>query len=215
MAEYVIGDIHGEIDQLKTIVDKINYDPNQDKLIFLGDYIDRGADSYKVYRYIKELDNGENIFLRGNHEEMMVDAVLNDNNIDLWYHNGGQATERTFPNRSELKEAAQFFNSLPYYHSNQNYIFVHAGIRPDRKLEEQTEHDLVWIRYQFLGAKAADFKEKRTVVAGHTPVPEVKFEENKILMDTGAGKGGILSAINLETKKVYSSAEKNPIASIL
>jgi serine/threonine protein phosphatase 1 len=215
MAEYVIGDIHGEIDQLKIIIDKINYDPNQDKLIFLGDYIDRGADSYKVYRYIKELDNGENIFLRGNHEEMMVDAVLNDNNIELWYHNGGQATERTFPNRSELKEAAQFFNSLPYYHSNQNYIFVHAGIRPDRKLEEQTEHDLVWIRYQFLGAEASDFKEERTVIAGHTPVPEVKFEENKILMDTGAGKGGILSAINLETKKVYSSAEKNPIASIL
>jgi len=215
MAEYVIGDIHGEIDQLKTIIDKINYKPKEDKLIFLGDYIDRGADSYKVYRYIKELDNGDNIFLRGNHEEMMIDAVLNDNNIDLWYHNGGQATERSFPNRSELKEAARFFNSLPYYHSSQDYIFVHAGIRPDRKLKEQTEHDLVWIRYQFLGAKARDFQEKRTVVAGHTPVPKVKFEENKILMDTGAGKGGILSAINLETKKVYSSAEKNPIASIL
>jgi len=215
MAEYVIGDIHGEIDQLKTIIDKINYNPKEDKLIFLGDYIDRGADSYKVYRYIKELDNGDNIFLRGNHEEMMIDAVLNDNNIDLWYHNGGQATERSFPNRSELKEAARFFNLLPYYHSSQDYIFVHAGIRPDRKLKEQTEHDLVWIRYQFLGAKAGDFKEKRTVVAGHTPVPKVKFEENKILMDTGAGKGGILSAINLETKKVYTSAEKNPIASIL
>lgn len=215
MAEYVIGDIHGEIAQLKTIIDKINYDPDQDKLIFLGDYIDRGADSYQVYRYIKELDNGKNIFLRGNHEEMMIDAVLNDNNIELWYHNGGQATERSFPNHSELKEAARFFNSLPYYHSNQNYIFVHAGIRPNRKLKDQTEHDLVWIRYQFLGAEAGDFKEAKTVVAGHTPVPKVKFEENKILMDTGAGKGGILSAINLETKKVYSSAEKNPIASIL
>jgi serine/threonine protein phosphatase 1 len=215
MAEYVIGDIHGEIDQLKTIIDKINYKPKEDKLIFLGDYIDRGADSYQVYRYIKELDNGENILLRGNHEEMMIDAVLNDNNIQLWYHNGGQATESSFPNRSELEKAAQFFNSLPYYHSSQDYIFVHAGIRPNRKLKEQTEHDLVWIRYQFLGAKAKDFKEKRTVVAGHTPVPEVKFEENKILMDTGAGKGGILSAIDLETKKVYSSAEKNPIASIL
>ena len=215
MAEYVIGDIHGEIDQLKTIIDKINYNPKQDKLIFLGDYIDRGADSYQVYRYIKELDNGENIFLRGNHEEMMIDAVLNDNNIELWYHNGGQATENNFPNRSELERAAQFFNSLPYYHSSQNYIFVHAGIRPDRKLKEQTEHDLVWIRYQFLGAEASDFKEEKTVVAGHTPVPEVKFEENKILMDTGAGKGGILSAINLKSKKVYSSAEKNPIASIL
>jgi serine/threonine protein phosphatase 1 len=215
MAEYVIGDIHGEIDQLKTIIDKINYNPKEDKLIFLGDYIDRGADSYQVYRYIKELDNGENILLRGNHEEMMIDAVLNDNNIQLWYHNGGQATESSFPNRSELEKAAQFFNSLPYYHSSQDYIFVHAGIRPNRKLKEQTEHDLVWIRYQFLGAKAKDFKEKRTVVAGHTPVPEVKFEENKILMDTGAGKGGILSAIDLETKKVYSSAEKNPIASIL
>ncbi|RCW54885.1 hypothetical protein [Halanaerobium sp. ST460_2HS_T2] len=82
-------------------------------------------------------------------------------------------------------------------------------------MTEQSEHDLVWIRYKFLEAEAENFKEKRTIVAGHTPVAEVKFQGNKILMDTGAGKGGILSAINLKTKKVYTSAEKNPIASLL
>lgn len=215
MAEYVIGDIHGEIDELKIIIDKINYDPAQDKLIFVGDYVDRGADSYQVYNYIRELDNGKNIFLRGNHEEMMIDAVLNKNEIQLWYHNGGQKTERSFPNNSELKAAAQFFDSLPYYHANQDYIFVHAGINPSKSLEEQTEHDLVWIRQPFLGAKNKDFKEDRTVVAGHTPVAEVRFGDNKILVDTGAGKGGILSAVNLKTKEVYSSSDKNPIASLL
>ena len=214
MTEYVIGDIHGEIDQLKTIIDKINYNPEADKLIFLGDYIDRGADSYQVYRYIKELDNGENIFLRGNHEEMMIDAVLNDNNIDLWYHNGGQATERSFPNQTELKKAAHFFDTLPYHYSNDDFIFVHAGINPAKSLEEQTKHDLVWIRQPFLGALEEDFIEERTIVAGHTPVAEVRFGDNKILVDTGAGKGGILSAVNLETKKVYTSADKNPIASL-
>lgn len=214
MAEYVIGDIHGEIEQLKTIIDKINYDPQKDKLIFLGDYIDRGADSYKVYRYIKELDNGDNIFLRGNHEEMMIDAVLNKNKIELWYHNGGQATESSFPNYSDLKQAAQFFDTLPYYHSNDNYIFVHAGINPAKSLEEQTKHDLVWIRQPFLGALEEDFIEERTIVAGHTPVAEVRFGDNKILVDTGAGKGGILSAVDLKTKNVYTSADKNPIASL-
>lgn len=215
MAEYVIGDIHGEINELKTIVDKINYEPAQDKLIFVGDYVDRGTNSYQVYKYIRELDNGKNIFLRGNHEEMMIDAVLNENKIDLWYHNGGQKTESSFPNRSDLKAAAHFFDTLPYYHVNQDYIFVHAGINPSKSLEEQTEHDLVWIRQQFLGAKTKDFKENRTVVAGHSPVAEVKFGENKILVDTGAGKGGILSAVNLETKEVYSTSDNNPIASLL
>ena len=215
MAEYVIGDIHGEIDQLETIIDKIDYKPDQDKLIFVGDYIDRGADSYQVYKYIKDLDNGKNIFLKGNHEEMMVDAVLNEAKIDLWYHNGGQATEASFPNHSVLKEAAKFFDSLPYYYTTSDYIFVHAGIDPAKSLAEQTEHDLVWIRQQFLAARAEDFKEKRTVVAGHTPVAEVRFGNNKILIDTGAGKGGILSAINLESKKVYSTSDKNPIASLL
>lgn len=215
MADYVIGDIHGEIEQLKTIIEKISYDPAADKLIFLGDYVDRGADSYQVYKYIRELDNGKNIFLRGNHEEMMIDAVLNDNKIKLWYHNGGRETERSFPNERELEKAAHFFDSLPYYNANQDYIFVHGGIQPDKSLDQQTEHDLVWIRQAFLAAKAEDFKENRTVVAGHTPVAEVRFEDNKILMDTGAGKGGILSAMDLNTKKVYKSRDKNPIASLL
>jgi len=215
MAEYVIGDIHGEINKLKTIIDKINYEPAQDKLIFVGDYVDRGTNSYQVYKYIRELDNGKNIFLRGNHEEMMIDAVLNENKIDLWYHNGGQKTESSFSSRSELKAAAHFFDTLPYYHVNQDYIFVHAGINPSKSLEEQTEHDLVWIRQQFLGAKTKDFKENRTVVAGHTPVAEVKFGENKILVDTGAGKGGILSAVDLKTKEVFSTSDTNPIASLL
>jgi serine/threonine protein phosphatase 1 len=215
MAEYVIGDIHGEIDELKNILYKIDYKPTQDRLIFVGDYIDRGANSYQVYKYIRDLDDGKNIFLRGNHEEMMIDAVLNEAKIDLWYHNGGQATETSFPNHSALKEAARFFDSLPYYHSNSEYIFVHAGIDPAKSLEEQTEHDLVWIRQPFLRAKAEDFKEGRVIVAGHTPVAEVKFKDNKILVDTGAGKGGILSAIDLETKKVYSTSDKNPIASLL
>jgi len=215
MAEYVVGDIHGEIDELKTIIYKINYEPSQDKLIFVGDYIDRGADSYQVYKYLKELNDGKNIFLRGNHEEMMVDAVLNENKIKLWYHNGGQETERSFPNKNELENAAHFFDSLPYYHANSDYIFVHAGIQPDKSLEQQTEHDLVWIRQAFLGARSEDFKENRTVVAGHTPVAEVRFEDSKILMDTGAGKGGILSALNLNNNKVYKSRDSNPIASLL
>lgn len=214
MADYVIGDIHGEIEALKRIISKIDYEPAEDKLIFLGDYIDRGSSAYEVYKYIKKIDNDKNIFLRGNHEEMMIDAVLNDGNRQLWYHNGGQKTEMSFPNSSKLKEAAQFFNNLPYYHSNEDYIFVHAGLKPDKMLKEQTKHDLVWIRYEFLGAKAEDFKEKRTIVAGHTPVGEVEFKDNKILLDTGAGKGGILSALNLKTKKVYKSSENNPIASL-
>ena len=215
MSTYVIGDIHGEIDQVKTIFDKINYNPADDKLIFVGDYVDRGKNSYQVYKFIKNLADDKNIFLRGNHEEMMIDAVLNENQINLWYQNGGQKTEASFPNNSELEKAANFFDSLPYYYTTSDYIFVHAGIDPAKSLAEQTEHDLVWIRQQFLGAAEEDFKENRIIVAGHSPVAEVRFEENKILVDTGAGKGGILSAVDLKTKEVFSSGNKNPIDSLL
>lgn len=214
MSTYVIGDIHGEIDQVKTIFDKINYNPSDDKLIFVGDYVDRGKNSYEVYKFIKTLDDDKNIFLKGNHEQMMIDAVLNKNRIDLWYHNGGQSTESSFPNKSILKEAAEYFNSFPYYYADSEYIIVHAGIHPDNKLEEQSNHDLIWIRNEFINTPAEKFKENRTVVAGHTPVAEVKFMDNKILLDTGAGKGGILSAVELESKKVFKSKDNNPLMSL-
>ena len=215
MSTYVIGDIHGEIAQLKTIMEKIDYQPDQDQLIFLGDYVDRGENPYEVYKYIKQLDNGRNIFLKGNHEEMMIDAVLNKNNVQLWYHNGGGITEDSFPNPSKLEEAASWFDSLPYYHADNDYIFVHAGIVPSQKLEEQRKHDLVWIRYEFINAAAEKFVEDRTIIAGHTPVADVQFLENKILMDTGAGKGGILTAIKLENKKIFQSRPTNPLKSLL
>ncbi len=214
MSTYVIGDIHGEIDQVKTIFDKINYNPADDKLIFVGDYVDRGKNSYEVYKFIKTLANDKNIFLRGNHEEMMIDAVLNENRIDLWYHNGGQSTEGSFPNKSVLKEAAEYFNSFPYYYADSEYIIVHAGIHPDKKLREQSNHDLIWIRNEFINTPAEKFKENRTVIAGHTPVAEVKFMDNKILLDTGAGKGGILSAVELENKQVFKSKDNNPLMSL-
>lgn len=214
MSTYVIGDIHGEISQLKTVIDKINYDPAQDKLIFVGDYIDRGENPYEVYKYIKKLANGSNVFLRGNHEELMIDAVLNKSGRELWYYNGGKVTEYSFPNQSKVLEAARYFNSLPYYHAEQEYIFVHAGLDPAKELAEQSNHDLVWIRFKFINAQKEEFKDKRTIVAGHTPVGEVRFMENKILLDTGAGKGGILSAVELESKRVFKSKDSNSIFSI-
>lgn len=215
MATYVIGDIHGEIKALQTIINKINYQPQKDKLIFLGDYIDRGENPYQVYQYLKKLANGKNIFLRGNHEQLMIDTLLNDQNPNLWYYNGGRKTEQSFPNQSLLKEAAKWFDSLSYYYVDQNYIFVHAGLDPDKKLSDQDKNDLIWIRSKFINSKAADFIEKRTIIAGHTPVAEVKFLENKIMLDTGAGKGGILSSIRLEDKEIFQSEAKNPLTDLL
>ncbi|MFO7807635.1 MAG: metallophosphoesterase [Candidatus Moraniibacteriota bacterium] len=97
MSTYVIGDIHGEIKQLKKILSKINYDSSADRLIFLGDYIDRGEDPYQVYNLIQNLNCDENVFLKGNHEDMMTKAVLKKEQINLWYYNGGQITKNSFP----------------------------------------------------------------------------------------------------------------------
>jgi len=214
MSTYVIGDIHGEITQLKKILSKINYDSSADKLIFLGDYIDRGEDPYQVYNLIQNLNCDENVFLKGNHEDMMTNAVLRKEQVNLWYYNGGQITKNSFPHQKELEAAAVWFDSLPYYYTTEEYIFVHAGIDPYREIDDQDQHELLWIRNQFLNVEAKEFKDKRIIVAGHTPVPEVRFTENKILLDTGAGKGGILSAIELESKQVFKAKKRNPLAGL-
>ena len=207
-----IGDIHGEYDKLKQVLDKANYNENNDKLILIGDYIDRGNQSKKVIQLVKELVNTGAIALKGNHEDMAYNYIqklqeTKNNNRDIYFMNGGKKTLNCYSNTEQFVQDIEWLNKLPVKHVIEDeYIFVHAGLKPGVKLSEQKKKDILWIREQFFYYNwEKDKNINETIIAGHTPVKEVQFLPQVIMLDTGAGKGGYLSLIDLTNNKIYKS----------
>ncbi|MEN3042374.1 MAG: metallophosphoesterase family protein [Fervidobacterium sp.] len=198
---WVIGDIHGCLKPLEKLILEISPTEN-DKLIFLGDYIDRGSDSKGVVDYLLELSKRANcVFLRGNHEQMLLDVIENGDEPFLWFMNGAQATWRSYGNLQNLslnEEHIQFYRNTKYYHLEDRYLFVHAGIRPKIPLEKQDPRDLIWIREEFI---TKNHNIGYIVVFGHTPFQDVFITDDKIGIDTGCVYGGKLTAYNLTLLK--------------
>jgi len=207
---FATGDIHGRLDKLEDLMDVVEADRNEDTLIFLGDYIDRGPDSAGVVDFILDLrETYRNIVcLRGNHEELFLDYVLKQKNRDLYFYNGGRYTLRSYgldpdtpPSESDIPERHMaFFKSLPYYWETEDYIFVHAGLRPGIPLGRQDKDDMVWIRGEFIFARC-DFG--KTVIFGHTPFSVPFIEDRRIGIDTGAAYSGPLTCLELPAKKFH------------
>ncbi len=198
---WAIGDIHGCLDSLRRLLDKIA--PSEyDKLIFLGDYIDRGPDSKGVVDLLIELRKQfKCVFIRGNHEQMLLDVLDDGDDVYLWLINGAQATWRSYGNLENLKAEQthlSFFRSTVYYHiervNNTDYLFVHGGVRPKIPLENQSPQDLLWIREEFILRK---HQLPYIVVFGHTPMEDVFIAEDKIGVDTGCVYGSKLTAFCL------------------
>lgn len=219
---YVVGDIHGRIDLLEDMHRQILEDAAsapalQKKVIYLGDYVDRGDSSRAVLDLLagNPLADLNPVYLSGNHEQMMV-AFLDDITIaGLWLGNGGDSTllsysvgmpsdktgdeklrsmQRDF--RAKLPPAhLTFMRSLELYHIEKDYLFVHAGIAPGIPLEEQGSQDFLWIRDEFLRSKA---DHGYCVVHGHSIVDMPEFLPNRIAIDTGAYYSGRLTCLVLE-----------------
>ena len=221
--DYAIGDIHGYRDKVEHLLDMLRYDPAADRLLFLGDYIDRGPDSKGVIDLMLRLqrENPANIFLLGNHEDNFLTYLracrtaegASDWLKEPFFAGGGMATLRSYcPQRRDPSEAqlmaavppehVAFLATLQLYWTNEAYIAVHAGVRPGIPLERQYANDLLRIRGPFLHTPHGLGK---WVVFGHTPFPEVRYDEDKIGIDTGAcyaGMGyGKLTALCLETQQ--------------
>ena len=212
MRLYAIGDIHGQIYKLIRLLDKLYIDDTY-KLIFLGDYIDRGKYSSEVIGYLINLSlQYDCIFLKGNHEAMFMDYMggINEN---LFVNNGGDATIRSYERNgySIHKEVdctdrrlplthVDFFKNLKYYYETENYIFVHAGLVPENiPLAKQPKDALLWERYDFINS---DFNWGKKVIFGHTPNKEILKMDNKICIDTGAYyKDGLLTCIVLPEER--------------
>lgn len=218
---YAIGDIHGRDDLFAQIINLIRTDnaardPADVTLILLGDLVDRGPQSAEVVeRAIRLQDEFEDTrLLIGNHEECFLAALTGDvRRLRYFMRIGGEATVRSYWNGAiDLAEATfeevseQLPAMVPPAHVEflgagedvieiGDYVFVHAGIRPGIALKNQTLADLRWIREDFL-------EDKRDhgvmVVHGHTIQDDIDEWPNRIGIDTGAYKSGVLTAIMLE-----------------
>jgi serine/threonine protein phosphatase 1 len=208
---YAIGDIHGCLDRLEHLLEEVNPDLHRHKLVFIGDYIDRGPNSRGVVEYIirlKERYPPENIIcLKGNHEAMFLD-FLNGRERQLFLLNGGLTTLKEYwgdywDRQSSLRlppEHEEFYAGLKKYYATADYIFVHGGLKPGVSLEEQDEEDLLWIRVEFI-VSFEDFG--RRVIFGHTPMRAPLVMPNKIGIDTGCVYGNFLTCLRLPGEEFF------------
>ncbi|UQZ89326.1 serine/threonine protein phosphatase [Deltaproteobacteria bacterium Smac51] len=199
-----VGDIHGCYSKLKKMLGRLQWSPDSgDLLIFLGDYIDRGPQSYDVVETLIELSASPRVIcLMGNHERMFLDFISGQTLPSL-YANGIAATVRDYCSGDhEMSEThLTFLRNLKLYHETEHHIFVHAGLAPGRPLAEQTPHDMLWIREKFL---QSDHDFGKTIVFGHTPFREPVVSPGRIGLDTGAVYGGSLTAVILpEERFIY------------
>jgi len=208
---YVIGDIHGCLAPLKRLLEHLEPDLHQDRLLFVGDYIDRGPDSRGVVDYILGLKTrypAENIIcLRGNHEAMLADFLAGKDR-QLFLFNGGLSTIREYwgedwdeePRLVLPLDHERFYAELLPYYATEDYIFVHGGLRPGIPLDQQVDEDLYWIRGEFI-ASTEDFG--RRVIFGHTPFKQPLILPNKIGIDTGLVYGNFLTCLKLPQMDFY------------
>lgn len=188
MPRYIaITDIHGELEKLENVLSKIETRPD-DIFVFMGDYIDRGPDSKGVVEKIIEISESfKTICLIGSHEYALLHAEQDDYYNYLFWNYGGPATIKSYGGRFEniLQTHGEFFKSLKFYHLTDDYLFVHAGINPKYKLEDQHETDFVYIRSTFYNSK---HNLPQKIIFGHTEFDEPLIQNDKICIDLGCGK---------------------------
>jgi serine/threonine protein phosphatase 1 len=216
LRQIAIGDIHGCVKTFRVLVkDELRLTPN-DHLIVLGDMIDRGPDSKGVIDEIIALkERGIRVqVLQGNHEEMMINASLNNESLDYWLRNGGQETLDSFGVKhvSEIPTSyLDFIRFTELYIETAETIFVHAGLNFNKSNPFSDYDSMKWIRKMEVDPTKIG---NRTIVHGHVPAPLpllLKSRKFNINLDAGCvykdtpGLGNLL-AYDITNKKFYSVA---------
>lgn len=218
-----VGDIHGYADKLTALLNRVRV-TKQDQMVFLGDYIDRGPNSKAVINFLIDfsLRFPQTIFLRGNHEQQLLNFIHSGATEDLEFFlkYGGEASLESYGGFAKIPaEHLAFIRATKLWHlqkvEGQEYLFVHAGVNPNRTLTEQTPYDLMRIRDPFL--KSPKPLGETIVVHGHTPSPDVPGKEPyRIEVDSGVYLdgplaensqvfGGKLSCCNVLTREIWQA----------
>jgi len=229
---YAIGDIHGRHDLLCRLHQSIAEDlatmtaGRSASIIYLGDYIDRGPDSRAVLDHLLDhsVNGAQSTFLRGNHEDTLLRFLDGQDGGEQWLALGAGATARSYgvslrsqegkalpPDviRTRMNAAVParhltFLRALRLSHEVGDYLFVHAGIRPGRRLDEQDPQDMLWIRDEFLRSRR---NHGSFIVHGHAASSEIVVRRNRICVDTMAYATDRLTSIVLEgTSRRFMSA---------
>ena len=208
----VVGDIHGCVDEVDRLLDALA-PAASDTLVFLGDYIDRGPCSKAVIdRMLRLRHEGPRcVFLKGNHEDMFL-AYMGERGAygEAFLFNGGEATLRSYGLEGQSPgtvaarmppEHLEFLLSLELRFEHAPFLCVHAGVAPNRPLDDQLDEDLLWIRDAFI---AYPHPFGCTVLFGHTPQREVLIDQPyKIGLDTGLVYWNKLSCLELGEQRLY------------
>jgi len=204
-----VGDIHGCLTKLRYLLERVS-PTSDDLLVFLGDYIDRGLEIPETIEHLIQFSHRNSVvFLRGNHEDMLIKYIEQGDGYFLL--NGGAETLYQYQKSiwGEIpSHHLDFFKSTRRYYQTDEFIFVHAGLKPGISLEDQRDEDLLWIREEFLNS---EYEWGKTVVFGHSPFKEPVFNDNRIGLDTGAAlspeKGfGNLTCCEVQSRNYWQVA---------
>ncbi|MBR0382211.1 MAG: serine/threonine protein phosphatase [Eubacterium sp.] len=224
MRTIVIGDIHGCHKEAKILIDILikedKYCPDKDRLIFIGDYIDRGENPRLAVRYVRELQEkygNKVIALMGNHEDMLLAYMTRHG--ENWLYNGYSPTLASYRgHEEEFRDDMEWMAGLPLYYEDDDFVYVHAGVDKDIPMEEQLDDTMLWTRSAFYQNPKAYSKK---VIFGHTPTlflgntvdPLWLNDGNDIAIDTGCVFHGRLTGLIIEDGQIlmyYQVDSRNP-----
>ncbi|TXK84501.1 metallophosphoesterase family protein [Paenibacillus sp. N3.4] len=218
-----ISDIHGCVEQLNHLLDVIAYNNDQDTLLLLGDYVDRGPASRETVEMVMYLVKEKGaIALKGNHDQRFIDILGDaDPHMEMKFlEHGGIQTMRSYVEsdqldlkkakellRREYKYHIEFLDNLPLYYEDENHIYTHAGLNPTyRDWKSQPKRDFLWIREPFVQHPTVVTK---TVVFGHTRTMDIQghadvwFGGDKIGIDGGCPYGLQLNCLEIKEGNEY------------
>jgi len=210
MRTLAIGDIHGCLTALRQLLDQVK-PTSADRLVFLGDYVDRGPASRQVIELLIGLKSGGSpVFLRGNHEVMMLSARGSFSDADGWRCCGGSETLLSYGSNS-LEDFASavpeahwaFLKSTARYLETEDHIFVHACLDPQLDLSEQPDWMLFWQFFSWI----RPHKSGKRVICGHSVqsaglIQDVGFAA---CIDTGAAYGGWLTCLDVHSGQYWQA----------
>jgi len=212
---FAVGDIHGSLRKLETLMKRIPFNPEKDLIVFLGDYINRGPETRQVIDFLLDLEKAADhaVFLIGNHEHSLLEyskkpdpddlRALRAMGIEATLECYGEKDARALSNLSFMPENhRRFIRSLKPFFRTEKYLFVHAGVVQGLEPENTKIDVLLNTRPHIMDMKNA-IKRKQTVIFGHTPFETPFVTETLIGIDTGAVYGNMLTAVELSDMIFY------------